>query len=446
MNEFKKDGNFYRVKSKHITHKYNITPLDKKSIDQKLKNQKDFLKNNHIVVSENSFFSLFDISMGANIHPNRYLGEVSNRVDSIKKFSENKGFTSPVFLTMTPNTHFKPCRVVKTKKEGFYILDDNKHFTGDYDNYVKDCRDNIQDKFRRFLRDRIFSDIKKKYNSRVPYFSSYEPSLDGALHKHSLFFVPPEFVERFTKRFHFYFGDVQRDIKTTFDHDVGGVSAYIMKYILKSFKNAETGEMSDEGYWYAKHGLMRFTSSRTMLPLYVWRSIRSPELSYLKMTQEYHDNFLHLSVIPKHDKVCFEEYKRSNYKLAQVDYHQYDDNNDYIGYDILYQRSKDNYDIYTTNIRYGAPPEEVERSKKSIYPVPVVVDGKFYEFDGENLKSPTLPVPFRRSTDLFQYWQSLDVEQVNLHHYHYVRNELIKRGLILGNIESFEDVTNLMKF
>jgi hypothetical protein len=457
MNSFVKDGNLYRIKSKHITHKYNISPMDKAYIDEKLSYQNQFLKNHHILINDNNFISLFDMSMGANIRPDKYLAELSNRVASFKKFADENRFFAPVFLTMTPESHFKPCRTIKVPKhEKMYIIDDNKKFTGDYDNYVKDCRDNIQQKFRKFLNDQIFKDIKKKYGHRAPYFSSYEPSLDGALHKHSLFFLPPEFVERFVKRFRHYFGfaiektevfnsetnayDVVEkkiplihDVKTVFDDDAGGVAAYIMKYVLKSFRNAETHELTDEGYWYAKHGLMRFTSARVLLPLYIWRSIRSPELSYLEMSKKYHDNTLQITIVAKHHKYHLEDFKRSNYNLAQVDYHQYDENNVYIGFDTLYTRSRDRYDFYSTDVRYSPAPKAVHHENVcSLFPMSYFMDGQSFVFDGFNSHALKSSVSSRSSMDLYKYFQSLNPDTCNLHHYHYVRNELIKRRVIDG--------------
>lgn len=459
MREFSKDGNFYRVKSKYISHKYNISLADKREIDEKLSKQNHYLKNHHIILSDNNSISFHDISMGANIRPEKYLAELSNRVDSFKKFAFENNFLCPVFLTMTPESHFKPCKVVKTKKKGFYILDDNKKFTGDYDNYVKDCRNNIQEKFRKFLNDRIFRDIKRDYGYRPPYFSSYEPSLDGALHKHSLFFVPKEYLARFVARFRAYFGfaieqkevynyetnafefeeikvPLIHDVKIEFDDDAGGVAAYIMKYVLKSFRNAETGELSDEGYWYAKHGLMRFTAARVLLPLYIWRSIRSPELSYLEMTKKYHSNELTCHVVVKHHKYFLEDFKRSNYNLAQVDHHCYDENNVYLGFETLYTRSHDNYDIYSTDVNYSPAPASISHDDVcTFYPMDFVMDGQSFVFDGFNVHALKSSVPSRSSTDLYRYFQQLDrdLENVNMQHYHYVKNTLIERGLLTGD-------------
>lgn len=439
ITDFTKDGNYYRIKSKYITHKYDITPDDRIFIDKKLKYQTDFLKNNQIIINEETKISLFDISMSANVRPDKYLAEISNRVDAFKKYCENSAFTLPVFLTMTPDTRYKPCRVVKTKKEGYYILADNKNFTGGSKHFVIECRDDIQNKFRKFLNDRIFRDIKNKYKERAPHFSSYEPFVDGALHKHTLFFIPPEFLTRFTARFHHYFNDVQRDIKTVFDEDVGGVSAYILKYILKSFRNSQTGELSDEGYWYAKHGLSRFSSARVLLPLYIWRSVRSSDRSYLELTNDYRDGNLKITISAKHHSHHYKEFKRSNFNLAQVDHHQYDHNNVYIGYQTLYTRSSDTFDIESVENYAPAPASINHEIIYSVFPFEVTINNQSFSYDGFNLHKSSVPIPYRSSLDLYSYYQTLDIETVNLQHYHYVKNELKRRGILGGIIENLND-------
>jgi hypothetical protein len=445
VNYIKKGDDLYIVKSKYITHKYNITPKDKKLIDEKLDRQKQFLESHHIVIKEGGSVSLFDISMSANIRPDKYLAEVSARVDAFRRFAIENDYV-PVFLTMTPESHFKPCRVIKTKKKGIYVLDDNRNFSGDFDNYVKDCRDNIQEKFRRFLRDGFFTFVKKHYRRRLPYFSSYEPSLDGALHKHSLFFVPRDLVDRFKSRFHHYFGDVQRDIKTEFDDDAGGVAAYILKYVLKSFRHSETGDLSDEGYWYAKHGLMRFTSARVLLPIYIWRSVRSPDRSYFEMSKSYANNDLTLTFEAKHPKHTFDPFKFKNYKLDRVDLHHYDSDDYYIGYEGIYQRSSLDYEIIDISQNIEPAPDRINRFKKSVFPIPVEINGISFNYDGSALLPSTIPVPYRRSMDLYQHFQKLDVETCNLQHYHYCKNELIKRGILSGDPVSLNDASQVIKF
>lgn len=439
MQEFIKDGYYYRIKSKYVTHKYNITPSDREYIDKKLSYQESFLKSNYVKISDDTKIALFDISMGANIRPDKYLAEISNRVDSFKKYCEESKFSLPIFLTMTPNTVFKPLKVVKTKKKGFYILDDNKKFTGDFDNYVKDCRDDIQKKFRKFLSDRIFKDIRSKYGHRAVHFSSYEPFLDGALHKHSLFFIPPEFQARFIKRFHFYFSDVKRDVKTVFDEDLGGVSAYILKYILKSFRHSETGALTDEGYWYAKHGLSRFSSSRVLLPLYIWRSIRSSDRSYLEMSKEYINGSLTIEIVAKHHSHGLKDFKRSNYNLSSVHHHIYEDNV-YQGFETLYTRSRDNYDIVEDDV-FDPFPKKINSFKVSSFHFPVVIDGRSFYYDGFNLHKSKIPIDKRSSYDLYQYFRDLDknIDSVNPQHYHLVRNTLIDRGYIVGSKVSLND-------
>ncbi len=50
-----------------------------------------------------------------------------------------------------------------------------------------------------------------------------------------------------------------------------------MKYILKSFQNSKDNTLDDVGYWYAKNKILRFTTSRSLLPLKIYRLIKGKE-------------------------------------------------------------------------------------------------------------------------------------------------------------------------
>ena len=235
-----KDNKKYYFNSKKFSSLnsfYGINEEIRKTVDESLKNQESYLKKHFVSIQDKSFVSFFDMSMSANIKPNKYYGEMFNKVDALKKYAKHIGFSSPVFMTITAPTYLKPLKQINIGKNRIKLVD-NPNFTGETD-YVDKARFYLSEKWRIFLRQRLFRDIKKKYNDRVIYMRTYEPMIDGTPHLHLVIFLPPEFKDRFVKLAKHYFRQTRTDIKTIFDEEIGGVVAYILKYILKSFSNSK---------------------------------------------------------------------------------------------------------------------------------------------------------------------------------------------------------------
>lgn len=441
---FSKDGKtyFFSSKFKSLNNLYNISKDDKKNVDDKLTRQINFLKNRCLTYHDERLSkTLFDLSYGANIRPDVYLAEMSNRVNTMMQYAEQNKFDDPFFITITPKSEYKPLKQIKLGKSNYYKLIDNPKFNGNPD-YVKEARDYLSYTWTKFLNNRVFNkQILPKYGIKSIYAKTYEPQLDGTPHLHVLLFVPKGYKDRILKACSESFKHSRFDVKTDFYEDKQAVLSYIMKYILKSFSNSKTGELDTVGYWYAKNRIMRFTTSRTLLPLKFYRLIKHGDnKDYLDLTNRYKIGLIEPQIMLKNtymDKP-YNELKMSDYKLHSIIYKEVID--DYLTETMIYRR-KQGFDFH---IIFPVPKLKFSLVKKK-RPIPLyhdtskigyIFDGIAYYFkDSINIKA-------KSDIFLYEYYNNLDIDTCDLNHFGYVKNELISRGLIQGEILSLNDYKN----
>ena len=442
-NIFKKDGVKYIFASKKfqsLNSIFGVTEEIKKEVNQNREKQTKYLKNHFVDIKQEKYISFFDMSRSANIKPSQYFGEMFNKVSTLQKYAKEIGFNTPVFMTITAPSHFKPLKQIKLKKNVVKMVD-NPNFWGVPD-YVNLAREYQSEKWRKFLTQKIFKVMKKKYGERMIYMRTYEPMIDGTPHLHIVAFIPAEYKERFVKLAKKYFMDTRFDIKTKFDDDIGGVVAYILKYILKSFSNSKTGELDDVGYWYAYNKIRRFTTSRTLIPMKYYRLIgRLDEFKdLLHTTKLYKKDYFHFEVTINPNKVLnvgFDNLTFSDYQVCEISLLIEDI--DGVGFKVLYEKSE-NISVYEVDDRIVPKPPKFKKldPKK---PIPVIFGHQYYIFKDDRLIRIN-PMPSRmKSYALYDYYRKLDPndESIDLKHFALVQNECIKRGLIQGNIQSLNN-------
>ncbi len=435
-----KDGKRYLFASKktNIDSIFGITPEIKKEVDERLESQRNFLKDTFIEINEEKYISLYDMSISSNIKPDKYYGEIFNRVSTIRKYAKEIGFTADVFMTLTPPSYLKPLKQVKLKRDRIKMVD-NPRFNGEFD-YVNKAREYQSEKWTKFLSQRIFKDIKKKYGERLIFMRTYEPMIDGTPHVHIVALIPPEFKERFVKLAKKYFSETRFDIKTDFDDGIGGVVAYILKYILKSFSNSKTHKLDDVGYWYAYHQIRKFSTSRTLIPLRIYRLMNSKDeyKNLLNTTKLYKMGDIQVEVQydswKYHDK-DFIKLESTDYKVSEISV-LVDDGIE-TSFHIVYKKS-DNISMYkidrnnpTKKPKKFVIHKPIEDVKK---PIPVHIEGvssKFLLDNGKLLKMVIVPSKMK-SLDLYQYYLKIsrNIDTTDLVHFGITQNECIKRGLI----------------
>ncbi|NBK99114.1 MAG: hypothetical protein EOM50_14055 [Erysipelotrichia bacterium] len=430
----------YSTLLEECNYLYGVSPRMRKDVMEKLDKQKDYLKNTYLQIDgEITKISLFDLSSSANVQPSRYHGEIWNRVTALQKYASDIGFSVPVFMTITPRSCNKPTKQIQMKKN-MYKLVDNKNFSGFTDgsvDYVKQSIQYISKTWSAFTRQRVCTDIKKKYGERMIFMRTYEPHIDGTPHAHLVAFIPPEFKERFVNVAKGYFSDSKFDIKTEFDGDRGGVIAYILKYILKSFENAKDGKLDTVACWYAYHQIRRFTTSRTLVPLSVFRRVQKVEFlqDMYKTTKEYKKGHFEVALAYHPYAPVYKDLsdlKSQDYKIATISVIVDDGEN--TSFQVIYEKTF-NIDFFVPDKKRPGKIKAIVHHSKS---VPVHIKGdlrQFYYKDGE-LFEVVRSINNYSKWELLQYYHSLDPFTCNPQHYHLVRNHAIKRGLIQGEPKS----------
>ena len=266
---------------------YGIDKLDLLQCQDKLNEQKEYLLSQGYVNSLGECKTLLDCSMSANFSK-KYYAEISNRVNTLSSFSLLFQQV-PVFLTITLNgcfrnamhgdySKFKPIDYKYLPDEVKYKAKNNACLT------IPDLVAILNYQWHSFI---------KRYNSKFKgversYIRCFEPhKKDGVPHIHALFYVPSHTLE-YMKKIYTDLFNAPQNLKTNaitpeqerngemngFQTSINNPSGYVMKYIQKTFINLnETEELDELSAWYVKHKVRRFLSSRSKVPLWVYRKI-----------------------------------------------------------------------------------------------------------------------------------------------------------------------------
>lgn len=431
---------------------YGVTPLMKKIVLEKLEKQKEYLSKTFLSVNGNrTFCNLFDMTLSANITPDRYYGELWSRVNALQKYATQLGFTVPVFMTITPRSQTKPTTQIELgKRKGVYKLINNKNFEGEFD-YVRNSLNYISQKWKFFLKDqRIIKDIKKIYGERMIFMRTYEPHVDGTPHCHIVAFIPPEFLERFITVAKGYFNESRFDIKTEFDGEKGGVVAYILKYILKSFKNAKEGKLDTVAVWYSYYSIRRFSTSRNLIPLSIFRKINKHDFmqDLLKTTMMYKKGSIEIQKGFSPFSCLYSDLttlKNKDYFVSKISVlvPEFDD----FVFQLLYEKNL-NIDFYVFDKPNLSKIKFRTCKPKLGCPIPVQIVGDSRSFVQQNgeLKEVFKSLNNYSHMNLLHYFKTLDIDSCSLHHYGVVKNECIRRKLIKGFHESINIFNTEIEF
>ncbi|MDD4330325.1 MAG: replication endonuclease [Aliarcobacter sp.] len=423
---------------------YGVDFEDKCVIDRKLENQKNFLENFVIDLGDKEF-NLLDNTYSANLNPKKYFSEINNRVNSINKYAKDMGLM-PVFITLTAPSHFHPIRTINQKKK---IIEKNPNYRYDnnYKKAVKDASILLSDLWHKFTSLQVVRKMKKETGNGLMYFRVFEPHESGIPHIHALVYIPKKWILLIKKKFYEYFkkfGIKQLQFKYTWYSSKGGAIAYMMKYITKTFRNAETDIIHDSVYWYIKHRIIRFCSSRSLCSLSVYRKIRY----YFKDIQ---DDYLYINELFINGDIC------TYFNKTMITYkyfHEDIDDNEVTLYSkrfipklsikkyivaYLDEKGKKKYyeimpdDYKRIKLKY------IKKDKKVNKDIPLIINNELYTlFEDGTYKKNLIPVSKIENFELIKHFNFIDknIDNVNLHHYGLVKNEMIKRGCMIGTIEN----------
>jgi len=251
-----------QIWNNHSEKKIIYYGLTKKQLDVneiKLMLQRRFLNLSTLYDKQTgNMIPLGDLVISANHSPHRYYSEVQNRVNTLVGEAERKELV-PIFMTITLPSEYHPFKMVGKK------LVTNPKFDG---TPPREAVKALTKRFARLRNDRALRDIEK--DNRM-YFRVNEPHQSGTPHTHILYYVPKDSVIRVISAFRRLFPQKGNDIQSNLRSAV----AYVMKYINKTLPKSKSDKLSKKdrylNAWYSHHRVTRFSSSRTLAPLYLYR-------------------------------------------------------------------------------------------------------------------------------------------------------------------------------
>lgn len=247
-----------KLEKNELVH-YGLTKDQLSLTEKKLYTQRRFLEISVLYdkITGNTI-PLKDLIISVNHSPHRYYGEIQNRVNTLIDEATNEELV-PLFMTITLPSEYHPFKLINKK------LVKNQKFNG---TRPREAAKMLTKRFAMLRNDRALREIPK--NQRI-YFGVVEPYQSGTPHKHILFYVPKWSTSRVIEAFKRLFPQKGNDIQ----YDLRNAGAYVMKYVNKTLPNSQgksrTKKAKYLNAWYAHNRITRFSSSRTLAPLYLYR-------------------------------------------------------------------------------------------------------------------------------------------------------------------------------
>ena len=282
---------------------YGLTFKDLEAVRDKLQRQRVYLEKEEFYSSfSGQVKTLLDVSMSPN-HSIRYYSMILNKVSTFISYNIDKDLT-PIFLTVTLDGFFRDflrgdySRWKKYKDKYKNHIPNNQRF-GYYLNQIdieasksnpnpltpKDLYRILSFQFFRFIRSYTLQKLKKE-GLEFTFIKVHEPHKDGVPHLHILFYLPSQYIKPLYYHFKNFFPAPRNHQKLNF-RDNGRTSeriediietqgfqwkinspmGYILKYILKSFRNVQNNDDIDYlQAWYIHYKIPRIIFSRTLIP------------------------------------------------------------------------------------------------------------------------------------------------------------------------------------
>ena len=433
---------------------YGISKLDLIIAQDKLDAQRNYLLSQGFVNALGECRNFLDISMSANFSL-KYYAEVANRVNTIASFSIDYE-QSPVFLTITLNGCFR--NALRGDYSKFTALD--RKYLPDY------LKSKVREGIKMSIRDLVailnhqWRLYFRRFNAKFrgidySYIRCFEPhKKDGVPHIHALFYVPAHVIPYMLKIYKDLFNAPQ-NLRTNaitpeqarngeingFQTSIYNPSGYVMKYIQKTFINLnETQNLDELSAWYVKYKVRRFISSRSKVPLWVYRKINFISsfqdfyhLCDLKNDEDaivewdYLSNYIYIKRADRDEKLIYDDGKLEHYVRGNL-VHSFDTG-----------KPKHESAQYRTD---GKCPTSDEIN----YQAGLRDFNKWLDFV---FRKKHKPVSKMKNYELVSYYQNLDKQNCNIQHLAYLENLMIDRNLDLftkTDVEHDLNVPNLESF
>ena len=426
---------------------YGLNSTDVLFQQMKIDKQKDYQGNSTFVTKNGTVKTLLDVSMSANISE-RYYAQLVNKVNTLQQAMSNLNLI-PVFLTITLDGWLHDLHSGDYSRftlDNQKILPNNSQY-GEFQEWASNRETFTTERlykllrwrWDKFLKTRTFLNMRKE--SQIGYLFATEPHESGVPHAHVLLYVPAQYVTKLKEDFKRIFDapmntsqdrsrlspdQIKRGELNGFQWTISNPVGYILKYVTKSFMDIKNQAQIDElQAWYIKHKIIRFTTSHTLVPQWVYNKIYPLENDWLYLTGL------------KINSLC--EWS------AEDDYFKFEDTN--LNKTFLYQKGL--YQVFQDGelIReFGEMKEEKVqiqhstkyRDKYVLKQHKKTIKIEVFNAKGQRIDLYPTPVPYRSNFDLMTHYIRLNPETCNLQHFGLVQNECIKRGLIKGEIQSLD--------
>ena len=437
---------------------FGLNKNDLKMIQNKIDRQSKYLDTNYFTTDSGQVKTLKDVSFSAN-HSVRYYAQLSNKIDTMTNTAISQGLHS-CFLTMTLDGYFRD--LLRGDYTRFNNLSDedrsialqsvpNSEALGEVRQKIeayqtlsiKDLYNILNHQTKRYLKSYAFKKLKKS-NQEYMYIRTAEPHKDGVPHFHMMLYIPYSHIEQFKKDFIKSYPAPRNRVKIkgsedleSFQTNILDTTAYIMKYILKSFMDVKKQKEIDYiQAWYIKHRIMRCVTSRALIPQWIYQKAYA-----------FENDWFHLTDMLKDPHNECEWSKEDNY-FYMID--------NYTGREIIYQYGLLQI-VYKDIILKEMGKTKEKKEKVNIYDktpstwtkkdktIPVCQDDNLIGHYTKSGYKEFIKQPYQmKNLELFNYFQNIDIKTINPARYAVTRNLMINRGLLKGEImnpaESYEAV------
>ena len=459
---------------------YGLTPSELSAVRDKIANQRKYLESETFVTDSGQVKTLLDVTNSPN-HSARYFATVLNKVDTYVSYNLLQDL-EPVFLTITLDGFFRDFLkgdysrwTPETRQKYKTHIPNNDRF-GRYLDLIdanipltsKDLYKILSYQWYRFLRSYTLQKIKRD-NYKYTFIRVTEPHRDGVPHFHVLLYLPSQYISDVYFHFKTFFpaprnhkiinrkdngriaAYLSKDVYETqgFQWKIGNVKGYLLKYLLKTFRNVVEDKPIDYlQAWYIHNRIPRITMSHTLIPQDVYfkaavldddwfylTTIRSEgiyrrnsQLKYFKFDDCQGRVIVHFNGYSelRNNGYLIKAYGNSKFPwssqkpkdfllLTYVPYQQRRRKR------LKYRYQSSTYDLYL-------------QFKEKNRLIPVEIDKSIYYITASNLTPRPIeyikPVSRLTNLQLLEVYYSFDFDSYDLKRYGLIHNTLVKRGLI----------------
>lgn len=433
--------------------KYGLSEFDLNISQEKVDNQRSFLKNNSIITANGEVKSLLELSFSAN-HSERYYAQLANKINTLENIAFNNNLQA-CFLTITLDGFYRDLLKADYKRYDEFNEDKFEEIKKSTPNNsklgfihnklenrealkIKDLYNILNHQMRQFRMGYAFKKLKKQ-NKKYIYIRTVEPHNDGVPHFHIMLFIPKDMIELFKKDFKKIFVAPQnskpkldsklRPIPDTlkgFQTDIKSASAYILKYITKSFLDVKNNKDLDYlNAWFIKHRIMRCVTSRSTIPQWIFQKISVYEKDWYYLTDILDSSNKSFETEWNQEEDYFYVYDNWSrrefcYFCGELRVYSYDKLVHKSG--TLFDKSK-----YKKDIHQKTPNKWTKKPNNfNVYLdtklVKVCRDGSYSNYS-KHISEYT-------DYELMQYYQNYDIDNENYTKYLATRNIMIDKGLL----------------